>query len=70
MKQFEKWFGEENKDCEIEDNICDKVGNCDACKSLQKIGWRAALLWYYKTAEHLSPSDCDLIDEELEDETS
>ena len=33
-------------------------------------GWRAALEWYYKTSEHLSPSDCDLIDKELEDETS
>lgn len=42
MKQFEKWFEETNKCCEIENNICDKVGNCDACKSLQKIGWKAA----------------------------
>ena len=36
---------------------------------MAKQGWKAALLWFYKVAEHLSPSDYDLIDKELEDET-
>jgi len=33
------------------------------------LGFRAALLWFWKVAEHLSPSDCDLIDKELGNET-
>ena len=34
------------------------------------VGWREALLWYWKTAEHLSPSDYELLEKELSDETS
>lgn len=41
----------------------------DFLKPSYKKGWQEALLWYYKTAEHLSPSDCDLIDKELGNET-
>ena len=33
------------------------------------LGFKAALLWFWKVAEHLSPSDCDLIDKELGNET-
>ena len=31
------------------------------------IGFKAGLLWFWKVAEHLSPSDCNLIDKELEE---
>ena len=32
------------------------------------LGFRAALLWFYKVADHLSPTDCDILDEELDNE--
>lgn len=65
MKNFEKWFND--FDCDTID--CGGIGCDTICYQIRKETWRAALLWYYKTAEHLSPSDCDLIDKELEDET-
>lgn len=34
------------------------------------LGWKEALLWFWKVAEHLSPSDCDLLDKELGNDTS
>lgn len=43
MKQFEKQFEIANQGCEIADNICDKIGTCDACRLVQEIAWRAAL---------------------------
>ena len=36
----------------------------EGCKAM----WREALLWFWKTAEHLSPSDYELLEKELEDE--
>ena len=42
MEAFEKWFEDITESCKIDNNICDKVGNCNACESLQKIGWKAS----------------------------
>ena len=58
MKAFRKWWDTE-----------EKIPISATERDIAEAGWRGALLWFYKVAEHLSPSDCALIDKELEDET-
>ena len=60
MKAFEKQYGE---DCEMPVDCGDL--SCKECKKIQAAVWREALLWFWKTAEHLSPSDYAILEEEL-----
>ena len=56
MKEFEKWYEENNA------GFHGKF----SCRE----AWREALEWFWKTAEHLSPSDYEILEKELGDETS
>jgi len=51
----------------------EKTLDCPATGSLPcsvaENAWREALLWFWKTAEHLSPSDYAILEEELGNET-
>ncbi len=73
MKQHQRWLNETLNDktankFEAETQGCKSMG--DVVQVISEVSWRAALGWYYKTAEHISPSDYEILEKELEDETS
>ena len=55
MREFEKWYSKE---------IRPYIHN-PGDKAIVKKGWKESLLWFLKVAEHLSPTDCALLNEEL-----
>ena len=64
MKAFEKWLKEKGYDLYRHTNDSWELGISTGVEE----GWKAALLWFYKVAEHLSPTDCDILNKELDDE--
>ena len=65
MKAFERWAKEKGYDLYRHTNDSWELGISTGVEE----GWREALLWFWKTAEHLSPSDYELLEKELGDET-
>ena len=62
MKAFEKWLKEKGYDLYRHTNDSWELGISTGVEE----GWKAALLWFYKVAEHLSPTDCDILNKELD----
>ena len=72
MKECQKWWNSNQDDVAFKKELA-RFGEIttqeQALDALVEVTWRAALLWFYKVAEHLSPSDCALIDGELKDDS-
>ena len=60
MKQLEKQYDVDVK----------KPANFSFDRRSYMAGGRAALLWFWKTAKHISPSDYEILEKEFEDEAS
>ena len=70
MKQHQKWLNE-TLSKEVADKFEAKTQNVttidEALITISKLSWRGALECFYQVAEHLSPTNCDIIDEELKE---